>query len=96
MKKLIIVALILCIVKIKIRAQPNCELFKMQGDTIKYQARKKSEEIKGHYQFSKQYQEILDESIAIDPTFDFPYRRKSVAYLKSGDTLQAIVITKKH
>ncbi|PHN07984.1 tetratricopeptide repeat protein [Flavilitoribacter nigricans] len=66
-------------------AQPNCEYFKYIGDTLRYQACLKSEEIAGHYQFSREFQETLDEAIAIDPGFDYPYRAKSVAYLKSGD-----------
>ncbi|WP_282030952.1 tetratricopeptide repeat protein [Winogradskyella eximia] len=66
-------------------AQPNCDAFTYYGDTLKYKACKKAEEIKGHYQFSKRYQEILDESIAIDSTFAYAYREKSTAYLKSGD-----------
>jgi tetratricopeptide (TPR) repeat protein len=42
-------------------------------------------ETKGHYQFSKEYQTVLDEAIKIDPTFDYAYWAKSIAYLKSGD-----------
>ncbi len=70
-----------------LRGQPNCEVFKYNGDTLKYQACKKSEEARDHYQFSREFQEILDEAIAIDSTFDYAYRQKSVAYLKSGDFL---------
>jgi len=66
-------------------AQPNCEAYKYLGDTLKYEACKKAMEIRGHYQFSKEYQSILDESIAIDPSFDYAYWAKSIAYLKSGD-----------
>lgn len=66
-------------------AQPNCEAYKYLGDMVKYEACKKAMEIKGHYQFSKEYQTILDEAIKIDPTFDYPYWAKSVAYLISGD-----------
>lgn len=66
-------------------AQPNCEAYKYYGDTLKYKACKKAMEISGHYQFSKEYQTILDESLAIDPTFDYAYWAKSIAYLKSGD-----------
>ncbi|MFD2517592.1 tetratricopeptide repeat protein [Salinimicrobium flavum] len=66
-------------------AQPNCEAYKYLGDMVKYEACKKAMEIKGHYQFSKEYQTILDEAIKIDPTFDYAYWAKSVAYLKSGD-----------
>lgn len=66
-------------------SQPNCEAYKYAGDTLKYKACKKAEQKNGHYQFSKEYQTILDESIAIDPSFDYPYWAKSIAYLKSGD-----------
>ena len=66
-------------------AQPNCEAYKYYGDTLKYEACKKAMENAGLYQFSKAYQMNLDESIAIDPTFDYAYWAKSVAYLKSGD-----------
>jgi len=66
-------------------AQPNCEAYKYYGDTLKYEACKKAMEIKGHYQFSKEYQTVLDKSIEIDPTFDYAYWAKSIAYLKSGD-----------
>lgn len=66
-------------------AQPNCVAYKYYGDTLKYEACKKAIEIKDHYQFSKEYQTVLDESIEIDPTFDYAYWAKSIAYLKSGD-----------
>ncbi|MDO6761812.1 hypothetical protein Q4566_16510 [Tamlana sp. 2_MG-2023] len=66
-------------------SQPNCEAYKYFGDTLKYEACKKAEQIKNHYQFSKKFQKILDESILIDSTFAYAYREKSVAYLKSGD-----------
>lgn len=69
-----------------IYAQPNCEAFRYYyKDTLKYEACKKAEQIEGLYQFSKEYQKILDESIKIDPTFAYAYRKKSTAYLKSGD-----------
>lgn len=66
-------------------AQPNCEAFKYFGDTLKYKACKKLEEAKGHYQFTKEYQTIVDESLSIDPGFAYAYWMKSFAYLKSGD-----------
>ena len=66
-------------------AQPNCEAFKYFGETLKYEACKKAMEVKGHYQFSKEYQTVLDKSIEIDPTFDYAYWAKSIAFLKSGD-----------
>ncbi|MEN2281148.1 hypothetical protein AAGF08_03350 [Algoriphagus sp. SE2] len=66
-------------------AQRNCEAYKYNRDTLKYEACKKAMEIKGYYQFSREYQSVLDESIEIDPTFDYAYWAKSIAYLKSGD-----------
>ena len=77
--------LILLIPFSNVFSQPNCEAYKYYGDTLKYNACNKAMEIKGHYQFSKKYQIILDESIKIDPTFDYAYWAKSFAYLKSGD-----------
>ncbi|NJC26989.1 tetratricopeptide repeat protein [Neolewinella antarctica] len=66
-------------------AQPNCEAYKAQGDLTKYAACQQSEKTRFYYQFSKEYQEILDTALAIDPTFAHAYRAKSTAYLKSGD-----------
>ncbi len=40
--------------------QPNSEAYKYLGDMVKYEACNNSMEIKGHYQFSKEYQTILD------------------------------------
>jgi len=79
------IPLILLIPFSSVLAQPNCEAYKYYGDTLKYEACKKAMEIKGHYQFSKKYQTVLDESIEIDSTFDYAYWAKSIAYLKSGD-----------
>ncbi|MGB5782984.1 MAG: hypothetical protein WBM42_13995 [Eudoraea sp.] len=52
---------------------------------LKFRACKKVEETKGHYQFSKEYQEILDEALEIDSTYAYAYQAKGYAYLKSGD-----------
>lgn len=68
-------------------AQPNCEAFKYYGDTLKYKACKVAETAHQYYQFSREFQAIFDRAIAIDPTFDYAYSEKSVAYLKSGDFL---------
>lgn len=72
-------------VSLKTYGQPNCYAFKYFGDTLKYKACIKAEERYGHYQFSKEYQQALDQSLAIDSTFAYAYRAKSTAYLKSGD-----------
>lgn len=66
-------------------AQPNCKAFLYYGDTLKCKACEKLEESKAYYQFSKEFQMIADEAIALDSTYDYAYQEKSVAYLKSGD-----------
>lgn len=68
-----------------IHAQPNCNAYLIYGDTLKHEACKKAENRRGHYQFSKEYQIALDQALAIDSTWAYAYRAKSVAYLKSGD-----------
>lgn len=70
-------------------AQPNCNALKLEGNMVRYQACKKTEESAANhfYQFSKEHQQIMDEAIVIDPTYAYPYWEKSFAYLKSGDFL---------
>ncbi|MHA7862977.1 tetratricopeptide repeat protein [Flagellimonas marinaquae] len=65
--------------------QPNCNYYKYTGQLERYEACLAAEKIAGHYQFSKEFQSILDSAITLDPTWDYPYREKSTAYLKSGD-----------
>lgn len=77
--------LILCFMALKLLAQPNCNAYLYYGDSLKYKACVVAEKRQGHYQFSKEYQQALDEALAIDPTFAFAYEAKSTAYLKSGD-----------
>ena len=56
---------------------------------VRHEACKKTEEASiPHYnQLTKRHQQIMDEAIAIDPTYAYPYWEKSFAYLKSGDFL---------
>jgi tetratricopeptide (TPR) repeat protein len=84
MKKLIV---LLCLGVSTVLAQPNCKAYLYSGDTLKAKACEQAMQAAGHYQFSKEFQEALDSSMAIDSTFYYPYRAKSVAYLKSGDFL---------
>ncbi|MTI20376.1 tetratricopeptide repeat protein [Fulvivirga sp. RKSG066] len=84
MKTLFLLPLLLSLA-ISAKSQPNCNAFLYMGDTVKFDACEKAMEISGHHQFSREFQTILDESIAIDPTFDYAFVEKSVAYLKSGD-----------
>jgi len=80
--------LVICLLPSLIIAQPNCEAYKYAGDELKYKACIVSEKRAGHYQFSREYQEALDESLAIDSTFAYAYKAKSTAYLKSGDFIE--------
>jgi tetratricopeptide (TPR) repeat protein len=69
-------------------AQPNCEVFLFNKDTLQYKACKMSEVIDGkYYQFSREFHEAFDSTLQICPYFAYAYREKSVAYLKSGDFL---------
>ena len=63
----------------------NCKAFLYQKDTLQYEACRIAEDAYKHYQYSKEYQEILDMALAKCPYFSYAYRNKSVAYLKSGD-----------
>ena len=83
MKKLIY--LIFLSATFSVYGQPICEAFRISGDSLKYKACKKAEEAKGHYQFTKAYQEILDEALQIDSSYAYAYQAKGYAYLKSGD-----------
>lgn len=65
----------------------NCNAYLYQGDTCQYEACIIAEKRAGKYQFSRPYQEALDEGIARCDRFSHAYRHKSVAYLKSGDFL---------
>ncbi|WP_375578678.1 tetratricopeptide repeat protein [Marivirga tractuosa] len=69
-------------------AQPNCNYFLHVGDSLKYEACKETENATGHYQFSKEFQIVMDNALEIDSTYSYAYRSKSVAYLKSGDFLE--------
>jgi tetratricopeptide (TPR) repeat protein len=66
----------------------NCNVFRLEGDSIKFKACEKAIETvynKQLYQFDQRFQDGLSEAIKIAPDFDFPYKEQSVAYLKSGD-----------
>lgn len=84
MKSLI---LILLIIPIWSYSQPNCNAFLYKKDTLQYKACIEAEKTEKLYQFQKEFQETLDNSIKICPNFAYAYREKSTAYLKSGDFL---------
>lgn len=84
MKKVILYLFLITFFKV---ASQNCNAYKWEGNLKKYEACKKAKESEYYYQFNHKYHEILDEAIAIDPTYDDAYWAKSIAYLKSGDFL---------
>jgi len=63
----------------------NCNVFLYQKDTLHYEACLIAEDAYQYYQYSREYQEILDKAIEKCPHFSYAYRNKSTAYLKSGD-----------
>jgi tetratricopeptide (TPR) repeat protein len=63
----------------------NCNVFLYQKDTLQYEACLIAENAHQYYQYSREYQEILDKAIEKCPYFSYAYRDKSTAYLKSGD-----------
>ncbi|MBK8627904.1 MAG: hypothetical protein IPN86_20790 [Saprospiraceae bacterium] len=63
----------------------NCNVFLYQKDTLQYEACLIAEDAYQYYQYSREYQEILDKAIEKCPYFSYAYRNKSTAYLKSGD-----------
>jgi len=83
---LLVASLFLCLtLPFSASAQQNCYWYLHIGDTLKHKACIASEKISGHYQFSKEFQTVLDDALVIDSTYAPAYRSKSVAYLKSGD-----------
>lgn len=84
MKKIIL--FILFLFANKVFAQ-NCNAYKWEGNLQKYEACKKQKEAYQFHQFSREQQELLDEAIKIDSTYNTAYWAKSIAYLKSGDFL---------
>ena len=84
MKNLIYILLIL---PIWLYSQPNCNAYLYKGDTLQYKACIEAEKTEKLYQFQREFQETLDNSIKICPNFAYAYREKSTAYLKSGDFL---------
>jgi tetratricopeptide (TPR) repeat protein len=68
-------------------AQPNCEVYRMKGDTACYEACKiavDSEAGQGYRQSQKDF----DRALALCPTLAFAHREKSVPYLKRGQFVQ--------
>ncbi len=69
-----------------LHAQPNCDAYLYTGDTAQYEACFLAVDIANtYYQFSREFQEGMDEALKICPYFAYAYREKAAAYVKSGD-----------
>ena len=66
-------------------AQPNCNVFKWEGDTARYEACELYTQAIRFYQGSYASQIALDSVLKVCPTFDEAWRTKSIPYLKRGD-----------
>ncbi len=78
--------LILFLLPFATHAQLNCKAYLYTGDTARYKACILVENIDSLYgQFMRPFHEKYDEALKIAPNFDYAYREKSTAYLKSGD-----------
>ncbi len=83
MKQLVVISLFL---PLWVYGQPNCQALLYYGDTLQYKACKLVEDIdKRYYQFSREYQELMDQALEICPYFAYAYREKSSVYVKSGN-----------
>lgn len=83
MKKFIL--LFYCFFPLTIVAQPNCNVFLWQGDTLQYEACKLSEKFNDYYQFDMKGIAILDSCIEICPYYAFAHYEIAVVYLKAGN-----------
>jgi tetratricopeptide (TPR) repeat protein len=65
-------------------AQPNCNVYKLKGDSLCYQACLVITS-ENSPQGARTSQESFDKAIELCPSFDYAYFEKSVPYLKRGD-----------
>lgn len=82
-----IVLLLLISVQL-LSAQPNCNYFKLVGDTLQYKACLLMEEGAQHYQFTREAFEYYDQAIAVCPYHAEAYYEKGVVYLKAGNFIK--------
>jgi tetratricopeptide (TPR) repeat protein len=85
--KTLIVSTFILLLTFASSAQPNCNVFKWEGDTVRYEACELYTQAIRFYQGSYASQVALDSVIKICPTFDEAWSTKSIPYLKRGDFL---------
>lgn len=74
-----------CLFVSNITAQPNCNVFLWEGDTLQYEACNLSLKFNDYYQFEMKGLSILDSCIAICPYFADAHYEYGVVYLKAGN-----------
>lgn len=85
MIKSITVSVFLLCLTLKAVGQPNCNIYKWEGDTLCFRACLEATKAITFRQGSRQSQIHFDKAIALCPTFDYAYFEKAVPYLKRGD-----------
>lgn len=85
MKRILNLFLLFFISIWSVTSQKNCNVFKSNGASCKYNACVFLQEAPRYFQLRKEFHEIHDKSIEICPDYSDAYRAKSVAYLKTGD-----------
>lgn len=66
-------------------AQPNCNYYKMTGDTAQYEACVLMEAAGKHYQFTREAFELYDAALEVCDYHAEAYYEKAVVYLKAGN-----------
>lgn len=84
MKKLIFTIAFLFVFKMG-WTQPNCNVYKWNGDTLQYEACKLSEKFDNYYQFDTRGLAILDSCLTICPYYAWAHYEIAVVYLKAGN-----------
>jgi tetratricopeptide (TPR) repeat protein len=85
MKSTFTTFIIICWVSFKSVSQPNCDIYKWNGDENCYKACIEATEANNYPQGSAQSQYQFDKAIELCPNFDYAYFEKAVPYLKRGD-----------
>jgi len=69
-------------------AQPNCQVYLMNGDTTCYEGCQAALTAITYRQGSRSSQEYFDKAIQLCPNLDYAWFEKAVPYLKRGDFVQ--------
>lgn len=82
---LVIVAVVIPLVT---GAQPNCNVYKLEGNEACYKACEEANAAAELYQGSKASQIKFDKAIKLCPAYDYAYFEKAVPFLKNGQFIE--------